>query len=183
MAFDTNRLTQKSQEAVLEAQNTAARQGNSLVEPEHLFLALTRQAEGVVPQIAQKLNVFLPAVTARLEQVIAGMPCISGSAAQLAMSGRLRDVFLTAHDEMENFGDEYVSTEHLLLALLSRAGGETEKLLREQGMTREKIMAVLKEIRGSQRVTGQNPEGAYAALEQYGRNLVDLARRGKLDPV
>jgi ATP-dependent Clp protease ATP-binding subunit ClpB len=183
MTFDTNRFTQKSQEALLEAQNTAGRQGNSLVEPEHLFLALMRQPEGVVPQITQKLNVLPQAVTARLEQVIAALPRITGAAAQLAVSGRLRDVILAAHDEMETFGDSYVSTEHLLLALLSRAGGETEKLLREQGVTREKLLAVLKEIRGSQRVTGQNPEGAYAALEQYGRDLVDLARRGKLDPV
>ncbi|MDR1604451.1 MAG: ATP-dependent chaperone ClpB [Gracilibacteraceae bacterium] len=183
MSFDTNRLTEKSQAALVEAQNMAARRGNSLVEPEHLFLALMRQTDGLTPQILQKIKVLPQAVTARLEQVTDALPRLSGAAAQLAVSGRLREVLLAAHDEMENFGDEYVSAEHLLLALLERGGGETEKLLRDQGVTREKLLAALKEIRGSQRVTGQNPEGSYAALEQYGRNLVDLARRGKLDPV
>ncbi|MDR1961639.1 MAG: ATP-dependent chaperone ClpB [Gracilibacteraceae bacterium] len=183
MAFDTNRLTQKSREALIGAQNLAEKTQNSQVEPEHLFLALMEQPEGLVPQIIQKMKIFPQAVTARLEQVIAALPRVTGAAAQLTLSGRLRDVVLAAHEEMEAFGDEYVSAEHLLLALLGSAGGETEKLLREQGVTREKLLAVLKEIRGAQRVTGQNPEGAYAALEQYGRNLVDLARRGKLDPV
>jgi len=183
MAFDTNRFTQKSQEAIIAAQNDAESNHNSQVEPEHLLLALLEQNEGVVPQILNKLNISLANVGEKTKSTITRLPRMMGAATQLSISPRMRTVLVNAHDQMEPFGDDYVSTEHLLLAIVDQAGGDAGKILKEAGVTREALLNVLKEIRGSQRVTGQNPEGTYAALEQYGRNLVTLARRGKLDPV
>ncbi|MHB1651943.1 MAG: ATP-dependent chaperone ClpB [Desulfitobacteriaceae bacterium] len=183
MAFDTNRFTQKSQEAIIHAQNMAERNGNSQVEPEHLLLALLEQGDGVVPQVLSKLNLPVGMLVQKISQEVQRLPRMSGAAVQNNISSRLRGVLVGAHDEMGPFGDEYVSTEHLLLAILEKAGGIAEKVLKESGLTREKLLLVLREIRGSQRVTGQNPEGTYNALEQYGRNLVEQARRGRLDPV
>lgn len=183
MVFDTNRFTQKSQEAIISAHNLAERNKNSQVEPEHLMMALLEQREGIVPQILNKLNVSANLVSERVKQSIAKFPTVIGPAVQLMYSQRLRTVLVSAHDEMETFGDDYVSTEHLLLAILDNAGGDVEKILKQSGITRESLLKVLKEIRGSQRVTSQNPEGTFAALEQYGRNLVELAKKGKLDPV
>jgi ATP-dependent Clp protease ATP-binding subunit ClpB len=183
MAFDTNRFTQKSQEAIIAAQTQAERNHNSQVEPEHLLLALLEQREGIVPQLINKLNLNNELLIAKVEAVIDKFPRITGAAVQLVYSQRMRTVLVNAHDQMEEFRDEYVSTEHLFLAILEHAGGEAERILKEAGLNRELLLRVLKELRGSQRVTGQNPEGTYAALEQYGRNLVALARQGKLDPV
>lgn len=183
MAFDTNRFTQKSQEAIVNAQNLAQKNNHSQVEPEHLLLALLEQSDGVIPQILNKLNASAPAIQQRTQQSINNLPRITGAAAQLTYSQRMRNVLVNAHDQMEPFGDEYVSTEHLFLAILETAHGDAGRILKENGVSREALLQVLKEVRGSQRVTSQNPEGTYAALEQYGRNLVTMARRGKLDPV
>lgn len=183
MAFDTNRFTQKSQEAIINAQNMAERNGNSQVEPEHLLLSLLEQGEGVVPQVLTKLNLGVGALAQKVRQEVIRLPRMSGTSVQLMISPRLRAVLVSAHDEMESFGDEYVSTEHLLLALLDRGNGAAEQLLKEVGLNREKLLQALREVRGTQRVTSQTPEGTYRALEQYGRNLVDQARRGRLDPV
>lgn len=183
MAFDTNRFTQKSQEAIINAQNMAERNGNSEVEPEHLLLALLEQKDGVVPQVLTKLNLAVGTIEQKTHDAISRLPRISGANIQLSISTRLRTVLVSAHDEMETFNDEYVSTEHLLLALLSRGGGAVEQILKQANLTREKLLQALREVRGSQRVTSQNPENTYRALEQYGRNLVEQARRGKLDPV
>ena len=183
MSFDTNRFTQKSQEAIINAQNMAERNGNSQVEPEHLLLSLLEQGEGVVPQVLTKLNLAVGALAQKVRLDVNRFPRMSGSNVQLMISPRLRTLLVSAHDEMETFGDEYVSTEHLLLAILDRAGGAAEKILKQEGLNREKLLQALREVRGSQRVTSQTPEGTYRALEQYGRNLVEQARRGKLDPV
>lgn len=183
MSFDTNRFTQKSQEAIINAQSMAERNGNSQVEPEHLLLSLLEQGEGVVPQVLTKLNLAVGALAQKLRVEVNHFPRISGSNVQLTSSPRLRTLLVSAHDEMETFGDEYVSTEHLLLATLDRAGGAAEKILKQEGLNREILLQALREVRGTQRVTSQTPEGTYRALEQYGRNLVEQARRGKLDPV
>lgn len=183
MAFDTNRFTQKSQEAIINAQNIAERNGNSEVEPEHLLLALLEQDDGVVPQVLTKLNLAVGSLVQKTRESINRFPRISGGNVQLTISSRLRTVLVSAHDEMDDFNDEYVSTEHLLLALLNKAGGEVERIFKQAGLTREKLLQALREVRGTQRVTSQNPEGTYRALEQYGRDLVEQARRGKLDPV
>lgn len=183
MSFDTNRFTQKSQEAIINAQGLTERNGNSQVEPEHLLLALLEQGEGVVPQVLNKMNIPPGSLIQKVRQEIQRLPRISGSGVQIGISSRLRTVLVAAHDEMDTFGDEYVSTEHLLLALLEKAGGAAAQILKQAGITRERLLQALREIRGTQRVTGQNPENTYNALEHFGRNLVEHARRGKLDPV
>lgn len=183
MTFNTNRLTQKSEEALLSAQSMAERNGNSQVEPEHLLLALLEQTDGVVPQVLTKLNVAVGALVQQLRAEINKFPRVSGGGVQLQYSPRMRTVVVRAADEMPQFGDEYISTEHLLLSILQHAGGGAERVLRQAGITREKLLQALREVRGSQRVTSPTPEGTYAALEQYGRDLTELARRGKLDPV
>ncbi len=183
MSFDTNRFTQKSYEAITAAQQTAERNGNGQVEPEHLLLALLEQDGSVVPQVITRLGVAVGALVQQTRTAINKFPRVSGSNVQLSIAPRLRTVLLKAHDEMAPFGDEYVSTEHLLLATLDHAGGDASTLLKQAGITRDKLLQVLREVRGTQRVTSQNPEGTYAALEQYGTNLTELAQVGKLDPV
>ncbi len=183
MSFDTNRFTEKSQEALLAAQNIAERNGNSQLEPEHLLLALLEQGEGVVPQVLGKLNLPVGALVQQVRGEVNRLPRISGSNVQLTLSPRLRTVLVKAHDELAQFGDEYVSTEHLLLALLQHAGGGAQRILQQAELTRDALLMALREVRGTQRVTSPNPEGTYAALEQYGRDLTELAQRGKLDPV
>lgn len=183
MAFDTNRFTEKAQEAIINAQAMAERNKNSQIEPEHLLLALLEQNDGIVPQLLNKLNVSITQTIEQTKKSIEKFPKIVGATAQLVYSQRARTVLVTAHDQMEPFGDDYVSTEHLLLAILDNDGGDAQKILKGIGVNRETLFKVLKEVRGSQRVTSANPEATYAALEQYGSNLVSLARRGKLDPV
>ncbi len=183
MTFNTNRFTQKSEEALLAAQSMAERNGNSQVEPEHLLLALLEQTDGVVPQVLAKLNVAVGVLVQQLRAEINKFPRVSGGGVQLQYSPRMRNVVVRAADEMPQFGDEYISTEHLLLSILQHAGGGAERVLRQAGITRDRLLQALREVRGSQRVTSPTPEGTYAALEQYGRDLTELARRGKLDPV
>jgi len=183
MSFNINRFTQKSQEALVGAQNTAERNGNSQVEPEHLLLALLEQSDGVVPQVLTRLNMAVGALAQQTTAEINRLPRVSGSNVQVNVSPRLRTVLVGAHDELAQFGDEYVSTEHLLLALLDKASGAAQQILQRAGLTRDALLGALREVRGTQRVTSPTPEGTYAALDQYGRNLTELARRGKLDPV
>ncbi len=183
MSFNTNRFTQKSYEAIAAAQAAAERLGNAEVQPEHLLFALLDQSDGVVPQVLAKLDVPVGALKQQVNNEIARFPRMSGGGAQVQFSSRARAVLVRAHDELAQFGDEYVSTEHLLLAILDHAGGGAERVLKQAGITREKLLQALREVRGAQRVTSPNPEGTYAALEQYGRDLTELAARNKLDPV
>jgi len=183
MSFNTNRFTEKSQEAIVAAQNLAERNGNSQVEPEHVLLALLEQGDGVVPQVLSKMQVAVGALAQQVRAEIGKLGRVSGGGVQVGISPRLRTVLVKAHDELAQFGDEYVSTEHLLLAILAHAGGATQRLLQQHGITRDNLMQTLREVRGTQRVTSPNPETTYAALSQYGRDLTELARRGKLDPV
>jgi ATP-dependent Clp protease ATP-binding subunit ClpB len=182
MAFNINRFTEKSQEALVAAQAVAERNGNAQVEPEHLLLALLEQGEGVVPQTLSKMNLAVGSLIQQVTAEINKLPRVSGSV-ERGISPRLRTVLVKAHDELGTFGDEYVSTEHLLLSILDHAGGAAGRVLHSAGLTRDALLMALREVRGTQRVTSANPEGTYAALEQYGRDLTELARRGKLDPV
>jgi ATP-dependent Clp protease ATP-binding subunit ClpB len=183
MSFNTNRFTEKSVEAINASQSLAERNGNSQVEPEHLLLALLEQGDGVVPQVLSKMNVAVGAMAQQVRAELNKFPRVSGSGVQVGISPRLRTVLVKAHDELAQFGDEYVSTEHLLLAILAHSGGATQRLMQQHGITRDNLMQTLREVRGTQRVTSPNPESTYAALSQYGRDLTEQARRGKLDPV
>ena len=182
MSFNINRFTQKSQEALLAAQGAAERNGNSQVEPEHLLPALLEQGDGVVPQVLTKMNIAVGRLLQQINSELNRLPRVSGGNVQVNISPRLRTVLVRAHDELAQFGDEYVSTEHLLLALLDHAGGAAQRVLEQAGLNRNALLQTLREVRGTQRVTSPTPEGTYAALEQYGRDLTELARRGKLDP-
>jgi len=181
--MDFNKLTEKSQEAVGKAQSLASRKGHQQVDVEPLFLALLEQEGGVTEKILSRLGVGPAVLKGRLEQHLEILPSVEGpGAGQLYLSPRLRKVFDQAMEEASNLKDSFVSVEHLLLAIAGDTGFSGTLLL-ESGATREKILSVLKDVRGTQRVTSQNPESTYDALEQYGRDLTKLASQGKLDPV
>jgi ATP-dependent Clp protease ATP-binding subunit ClpB len=176
-------LTQKAQEAIVAAQQETERRQHATLDVDHLLFALVTQEGGVVPRVIERLGGSIADITRGIETALQNAPTLQYSA-QPTLSGTLRNVLQRAEDEAKAFGDEYVSTEHLLLAALHSASrSESVKLLGSLGITRERVLEVLTQIRGSQRVTDQNPENRYEALEKYGRDLTDAARAGKLDPV
>jgi ATP-dependent Clp protease ATP-binding subunit ClpB len=177
-----DKFTIKAQEAVTEAQRIADEKGHQEVGAEHLLLALARQDEGVVSPVLQKIGVNPSAVESQAASAIDKMPKVSGVSGQQYISQALKTVLDAAFTEAERMKDEYVSTEHLLLALSESAGG-AGRILREAGTSKDKILKALVEVRGGARVTDQNPEEKYQALERYGRDLTEMARKGKLDPV
>ena len=182
--MDTSKFTQKTQEAVAGAQEQALRRHHQQIDAEHLALSLLQQENGLIPRIIEKIGVAPAAVEKALEDELAKVPSVTGAGGgQLYMTARLGQFFVKAQDEAKQFKDEYVSVEHLLLAFTGTPGDPLTKLLEGFGITRDKILAVLTEVRGSQRVTSQNPEETYQALEKYGIDLTQAAAQGKLDPV
>ncbi|MEK6605470.1 MAG: ATP-dependent chaperone ClpB [Nitrospirota bacterium] len=181
MRFD--RLTIKTQEALAEAQKLAEKAGHQQIDVEHMALALIRQREGLTPGLLQKLGGDSAVLERELAQELKKIPQVSGSGVgQVGISQRLGDVFSAAEQEAERFKDEYLSTEHLLLAIAD-AGGAAAGVLKRQGVTKDRLYSALTAVRGTQRVTDQEPEEKYQALAKYSRDLTDLARKGKLDPV
>jgi ATP-dependent Clp protease ATP-binding subunit ClpB len=178
-----DKYTQKTQEALLEAQSQAEAFNHAQIEPEHLLLALLQQADGVAPQIVQGLGRNPAQLASQIETELSRRPKVYGTATQVGASQALQRVLQAAQAEADAMKDDYVSTEHLLLALADKAGSGAHKLLAAAGVSRDAILQALQAIRGSQRVTSQNPETTYQALLKYGRDLTDLARKGKLDPV
>jgi ATP-dependent Clp protease ATP-binding subunit ClpB len=178
-----NKLTVKAQEAVVDAQNLARGAGNPELTPEHLLLALVRQEEGIVSPILNKLGVNPGAVEAEVAAELAKFSKVGGASADPGMSNALRKAFDSAFQSAETFNDEYVSTEHLLLAIADAKGTTAAQILRKHGVVPDAVLKALQSVRGTQRVTDQNPEDKYQALERYARDLTALARRGKLDPV
>ncbi|MGI8744698.1 MAG: ATP-dependent chaperone ClpB [Bryobacteraceae bacterium] len=183
--MDFNKFTEKVQEGIRAAQSKAVRYGNQQVDIEHLMTALLEQEGGLAPSILHKSDVNVEAFKSRFERELEKLPKVSGPAAtpdQVYVTGRLQKMLEQAADEAKALKDEYVSVEHLLLAA-SVERGTTGKLFHEFGITRERLMRALQEVRGSQRVTSANPEATYESLEKYGRDLTQLAAQGKLDPV
>jgi ATP-dependent Clp protease ATP-binding subunit ClpB len=183
--MDINRLTQKAQEALGAAQSKAARYGHQQVDVEHLLSTLLDQENGLASSILSKSGVNVEAFKRRVEQELERMPRVSsggGGADQIYITGRLNRVLAQAEEEAKKIKDEYVSVEHLLLAMTDDSG-TAGRVLKEFGINREKLSSALKEIRGNQRVTSQNPEATYEALGKYGRDFTQLAEQGKLDPV
>jgi ATP-dependent Clp protease ATP-binding subunit ClpB len=181
--MDLNKLTLKSQAALQAAQEQARARNHQLVEPAHVLFALLSDPEGVVYPLLQRLGRSPRALRDRAEEILDRVPKVYGGGGELHLSEPTRRVVERAFVEMESFpGDEYVSTEHLFLALLD---GDTEvaRMLREDGLARDALLAALKEVRGRQAVTDPTPEEKFQALERYGRDLTELARRGRLDPV
>ncbi|MCU1348238.1 MAG: clpB, partial [Acidobacteria bacterium] len=178
-----NKLTVKAQEAIVEAQNLARTARNPEVTSEHLLLALLRQEGGIVAPILNKLGVNPGAIEAEVAAETAKYSKVGGSSAEPMVSSGLRRIFDAAFDVAAKFNDEYVSTEHFLIAMAQAKNATASKILNRNGAAPDAILKALQSVRGTQRVTDQNPEEKYQALQKYGRDLTDLARRGKLDPV
>ena len=181
--MNLQKFTQKAQEAIVQAQTLAGDYSHSQIEPQHLLLALLTQEGGVVPQIIQRIGVSPTSLQSEREENLAGRARAYGTTMQVGLSRALQEVLRQAEKEADAMRDEYVSTEHLLLALTDRRAGDVADALNRHGVTRDTILQALTAIRGSQRVTDPNPEDKYQALEKYGRDLTQLARQGKLDPV
>jgi ATP-dependent Clp protease ATP-binding subunit ClpB len=183
--MDPNQLTEKTREAMHDAQTKALRYGHQEVDVEHLLLALLDQPDGLAPRLLERMGLPLEALRTGLEDHLASRPRVSGAGAGEPRLGRSLGLVLdSARQEAERLKDEYISVEHVLLAIID-TGTQTAagRLLREHGITHEGVLQTLTALRGSQRVTSATPEGAYEALEKYGRDLVEEARLGRLDPV
>ena len=178
-----DRFTIKAQEALQTAQGLASDTQSPELGVEHLMLALIRQADGIVTPIFQKLGVDTPGITVAVEAAVQKAPKVQGASAEMRISPALQSVLDTAFKEATALKDEYVSTEHLLIASAEAKQDEIGKILREAGVTKDKILKALVDIRGNQRITDQNPEDKYQALTRFGRELTQEAISGKLDPV
>ncbi|NDD29064.1 MAG: ATP-dependent chaperone ClpB [Proteobacteria bacterium] len=183
MRFD--KLTVKSQEALQAAVRMAEERGHQEVQPEHVLFALLEPADGLVRPVLQRIGVDIVALQAAAADAVSRLPQVHGSGRQAALSQRAAKMLERAFDEASKMGDEFLSTEHVLIGMLAErdAGNVAGRLLASAGVTPEVLMKVLAELRGTHRVADQNPEDKFQALQKYGRDFTELARRGKLDPV
>ncbi len=183
--MDLNRFTERARDAVQAAQKLASRRDHQTIETEHLLAALLEQEKGLASAILQKAGVTPDAVAGKVDRELDKLPRVtgtSGATENQRIGGRLNKLFANVEGETKRLKDDFVSVEHLLLAMTDD-GGAAGQILKELGVTRDRLLKALQEVRGGQRVTTQNPEETYQALEKYGRDLTDAAKRGKLDPV
>ncbi|MBM4350285.1 MAG: ATP-dependent chaperone ClpB [Deltaproteobacteria bacterium] len=178
-----DKFTLKAQEALQSAKGVAEQKNHQQIDVEHLLYALLMQKEGIVIPIIQKLGANPNLITSQLEEELNRIPRVTGGTGQVYLSNRLNEILNGAWKEAERLTDEYLSTEHLLIAIADERGGASSQILQRNGVTKDAIFRVLQEIRGSHRVTDQNPEEKYQALKRYSRDLTEEARKGKLDPV
>src|SRR6185369_16973473 len=178
-----DKFTQKAQEAMQQAQTLAGKNQNQAIHPLHLLLALAGEKEGVVRPVLEKCGVQPAALLQDSERALNDIPKVSGAQPGAYVSPSLNAVVDGASEEAERFKDEFVSTEHLLLAISKQKSDPAGNLLNRAGATPDKILNALVSVRGTQRITDPNPESKYQALERYAINLTDLAKKGKLDPV
>lgn len=183
MAINFNKLTIKSQEALQNAQEIASSYSNQMIEPEHLFAALIQDKEGIVTSTLQKLGANDDYLKIKTGELLEKLPKVTGTTTGQSFSLDTTHVLESAFKEAISLKDEYVSTEHILIALTDAKRSSVSELLKSQGITKNNVLKALKDIRGSNRVSGQNPEDTYQALLKYGKNLNELASKGKLDPV
>jgi ATP-dependent Clp protease ATP-binding subunit ClpB len=182
--MNIDKFTLKAQEALQEAKSVAERKHHQQIDVEHLLLALLGQKEGIVVPLLQKLGANPDLIVSQLENELSRIPQVTGrGVGQVYLSSRLNEIFNTAWKEAERLADEYLSTEHLLIAIADEKQGAAFQILQRSGVTKDAIFRVLQEIRGPHRVTDQNPEEKYQALKRYSRDLTEEARKGKLDPV
>ena len=183
MAFNFNKLTVKAQEVVQTAIEIAQNYNNQIIEPEHLLAALIQEQGNIADTIMQKAGGNINRIKLKVNETLESLPKVSGAGVSMPqMSNNMAKVFDDAGSEAKKLKDEFMSTEHLLLAL-AKSDSKSGQLLRDNGISHDEILSALKEVRGSQRVTSQNPEDTYQSLQKYGRDLNELARSGKLDPV
>src|SRR5438105_1906261 len=183
MAIRWDKFTLKAQEAVQRANQLASEHGNPELLPLHLLAALLEDREGIVSPVLEKIGIGPQAVLKDVYDAIGKLPKVSGGAQQASLSSAANQLLERAFKEADNFKDEYVSTEHLLLAATEMKRDAAQEILSRHGATHDAILKALTAVRGSQRITDQNPEAKYQALERYARDLTEQARRGKLDPV
>ncbi|MBM4158668.1 MAG: AAA family ATPase [Ignavibacteria bacterium] len=183
MAINLNKLTLKSQEALQRASDIAANNSNQIIEPEHLLSALLEEKEGLVRSILLKLGANPDMVLSKTNEIINTLPKVSGTSAEHSISRELNTALENAFKEALNIKDDYVSVEHLLMGIADLKKSRLSEFLKANGITKNNILKVLRNVRGSGRVTGQTPEETFQALQRYGRNLNELALIGKLDPV
>ncbi len=185
--MDLNRLTEKTQQALSEAQGLALRFGHVETDTEHLLLALLEQPEGLLPRLLQRMDIDAAGVADDVRAQVQRRPRVAGPGAEpgkIFLSQRLSRLLLTAEGEAKRLKDEYLSVEHVVLAMIEEGDrADAGRLLKAAGVTRDRFLAALTAVRGHQRVQSSNPEGTYEALQKYGRDLVKAARDGKLDPV
>jgi ATP-dependent Clp protease ATP-binding subunit ClpB len=182
--MQTEKMTLKAQEALQDAKSIAERKNHQQIDVEHLLAALISQKEGIVLPILQKLGANVELIVSQLEGELDRIPRVTGrGAGQIYLSSRVNDILNAAWKEAERLTDEYVSTEHLLLAIADEKQGAAFQILQRNGVTKDSVFRVLQDIRGPHRVTDQNPEEKYQALKRYSRDLTEEARKGKLDPV
>ncbi|WP_417081404.1 ATP-dependent chaperone ClpB [Mobilibacterium timonense] len=181
--MNIEKYTQKMQTAVMDAQNLAIENGQQTLEVAHLHLAILNDREGLIPKLLYAMNVDVDGMRKDVAQSVDGLPKVSGGDGQVYMSGKLNKVFLDAEKIAGQFKDEYVSVEHAYIAIMGCGDPETDKILRKYGISKDEFMKALTMVRGNQRVTNQNPEDSYDAMNKYGTDLVQAAREGKLDPV
>ena len=181
--MNIEKYTQKMQGAILDAQSIANSYGHQQLEIAHVHYAIISDSDGLIPKLLEAMNVDVKSLKADLKSDLEKLPKVSGSSAQLYMSSELNNVLTTAEKIASDFKDEYVSVEHLYLAILDSNNQEVSRLMTKYGINKDEFMKALTMVRGNQRVTSQNPEDTYDALNKYGTDLVDAARKGKLDPV
>ncbi|KGF09030.1 protein disaggregation chaperone [Clostridiales bacterium S5-A14a] len=181
--MNIEKYTENARQAIVECQNIAVSEGNQEIQVEHLALALLMQRDGLIPKLINAMGIDPALIIGELEEEIQRMPKVSGGADNVYASRRFSQVVLAAEQEAKKFKDEYVSVEHLFLAILDERDGKTARILTKNGLRKDDFLKALTMVRGNQRVTNQNPENSYDALNKYGRDLVQLAKEGKMDPV
>ena len=181
--MNIEKYTQNAQGAIIDCQNIAVEEGHQQIDGEHLHLALLMQKDGLIPKLLKFMNINTGEVIGAVQQQIDKLPKVSDSAESMYTTRRLQQLLLNAEKKAEKMKDEYVSVEHLYLALLDERNTPSAEIFKRYGITKDKFLEALNQVRGNQRVTSQNPEENYDALNKYGRDLVEMARDGKLDPV
>ena len=181
--MNIEKYTQNAQQAIMDCQNIAISEGHQMLDGEHLHLALMMQKDGLIPKLIKYMNLDPTSIIADLEAEMEKLPKVSGAADNMYSSRRLSQLLMRAEKIADEFKDEYVSVEHLYLALLEEKGTPSARIFSKFGIDKNKFLNALSKVRGNQRVTSQNPEDNYDALNKYGRDLVEMAREGKLDPV
>lgn len=181
--MNIEKYTENARQAIVECQNIAVSEGNQEIQVEHLALALLMQRDGLIPKLINAMGIDPALIIGELEEEIQRLPKVSGGADNVYASRRFSQVVLAAEQEAKKFKDEYVSVEHLFLAIMDERDGKTARILTKNGLRKDDFLKALTMVRGNQRVTNQNPENSYDALNKYGRDLVQLAKEGKMDPV
>ncbi|MFL6558259.1 MAG: Clp protease N-terminal domain-containing protein, partial [Bacillus sp. (in: firmicutes)] len=184
--MDMNRMTERLQKGLMDAQSLAVKKNHQEIDEPHLFLCLMDQEDSLISSILEKSGIPPEKISKNLNEALAKKPEVTGSGVEqgkLYITAKLQKLFVSAEEFAKKFSDEYLSVEHILLAAVYAKDSEMRRLLQNVGIQPDKVLQAIKEIRGNQRVTSQNPEAGYDALKKYGRDLVEEATSGKIDPV